>query len=144
MKNSLLSNVRWGRVLLTGLLVYALRYCTIFLVVTVYGFILAIQARGAPDQNQIQQFANQVSPWGGPILTVLLTFGAAVWVSHKVKIATSLHGVLVGLIVAMISVIFSLIFGWVINLLDIMWFFLTIASGWFGGFLYIQRGKRGA
>jgi hypothetical protein len=140
MKNSRLSNVRWGRVLLTGIVVYTLSYCIIFLVITAYGFILAFQARGAPDQDQIQQFASQVSPWGVPALALLLTFGAAVWVSRKVIIATSLHGLLVGLIVAIISVIVSLIFGWAMNLLDLMWFFLIIAAGWFSGFLY-SRGR---
>lgn len=144
MKNSLLSHVRWGRVLLTSLLVYILSYCIVFIVVTVYGSILAFKARGSPDQDQIQQFASQVSPWVGPVLTVLMTFGAAIWVTRKVKVAASTHGVLVGLFVAIISVILSLVFGWPMNSLDIMWFFLTIASGWFGGFIFMWRGKGSA
>jgi len=140
MKNSKLLNVRWGRVLLTGIVVYTLSYCIIFLVIAAYGFILAFRAQGAPDQDQIQQFATQISPWGVPALSFLLTFGATVWLSRKVVIATSLHGFLVGLIVVIISVILSLIFGWALNLLDLMWFFLIVVAGWFGGFLY-SRGK---
>ena len=135
MKKSQILHVRWGRVLLTGLVVYVLSYFTVILIITVYAFILAFQVRGAPDQVRIEQFADQVSTWGGPVLVLLLTLGAAIWVSRKVAVATSLHGLLVGLMVAIIGVILSLIFGWAMDLLDLMWFFLTMTVGWFGGVL---------
>ena len=138
MKNQF-SQVKWGRVLLTSIVVFALSYCTIFLVITAYGFILAFQARGAPDQARIQEFAGQVSPWGGPVVTVLLTFIAGIWVARKVKAVNSLQGLLVGLMVAVIGVIVSFISSQGMGLLDFMWFILIVVAGWFGGSLAGRR-----
>lgn len=133
------SDIRWGRVLLAGLVVSVLSLLVVTLVITAYGFILGIQTRGAPDQARIEQFANQVGPCGGPVLALLLTLVAAAWVARKVEAATSLHGVLVGLVVAIIGLIVPLTFGGMMGLLDLVWFVLTVAAGGLGGVL----GSRG-
>jgi len=133
MKKTQLSHISWGRVLLTGLVVYVSSYLIVILIITIYAFILAFQAQGAPDQAQINEFAIQVSPWGVPVLAVLLTFGAAFWVLRKVAASKSLHGLLIGFMVAIISVIISIITGLGTDILDLMWFFLTMGAGWFGG-----------
>ncbi|HEY6411203.1 MAG TPA: hypothetical protein VIY29_27405 [Ktedonobacteraceae bacterium] len=136
-----LAHVHWGRVLLTGVLVAILSIVLVFLVVTVYATILAIQVRGQPDQAQITRFANQVYAWDIPtILVILLTIGGAAWVARKVEIGATLHGLLVGLVAAICILILGLAFGggggW-LGMLVI--FVLTVAAGWLGGVL----GSRG-
>jgi putative membrane protein (TIGR04086 family) len=134
-----LSQVRWGRVLLTGVLVAILSSVLLYLVIAVYAASLAIQARGQPDQAQIAQFVNQVAPWGGPILAILLTIGGAVWVARKVASGATLHGFLVGLVAALIILIFGLAFGGRLDLVALLTFVLMVAAGWLGGVL----GSRG-
>ena len=134
------SNVRWGRVLLAGALVFIANFMSVFLVVSVYAVILGFEARGAPDQALIDQFASQISTWFGPVLTALLTLGAAVWVARKVEAAIILHGVLVGLIAVLIGLTVTLVFfDSSIDMPDIVRFVLAVAAGWVGGFL----GSRG-
>ena len=69
-----LSQIKWGRALLTGVVVYVLSFLLIFLIVSTYAMVLGIQARGAPDQTMIQAFANRHAPWIGPVCLVLLRF----------------------------------------------------------------------
>jgi putative membrane protein (TIGR04086 family) len=133
-----LSQVRWGRVLLTGVLVAILSTVLLYLVIAVYAASLAIQARGQPDQAQIAQFVNQVAPWGGPILAILLTIGGAVWVARKVARGATLHGLLVGLVAAISLLIVGLAFRR-LDLVALLTFVLMVAAGWLGGFL----GSRG-
>jgi len=60
--NHSLSSIRWLRVLSAALAVMALSFLILTVIITVYAFILAFQARGAPDQNAINHFAARVSP----------------------------------------------------------------------------------
>lgn len=134
------TNVRWLRVVLTAVLVVMVNYLLVTLLVTAYAFVLSIQARGAPEQAQITQFANQFAPWATPILGILLTFGAAVWVARKVETAPQLHGWLVGLVVAIIGLIIAVVFGGAADLFtDLVWFVVTIAAGGVGGVLSGRR-----
>ncbi|MBI4671719.1 MAG: hypothetical protein HY741_08645 [Chloroflexi bacterium] len=138
--NIQLSNVRWLRVVLTAVLVVVLNYVLVTLLVTVYAFVLSFQARGAPDQAQITQFANQFAPWATPLLGILLTFGAAVWVARKVETAPQLHGWLVGLFVAIIGLLLAVVFGGAEDLFaDLLWFVVTIVAGGVGGMLGARR-----
>ena len=69
-----LSQIKWGRVVLTALVVSVAGFLTAFLIVTAYAFTLAFQVRGAPDQTLIMAFADQYAPWIGPISLILFTF----------------------------------------------------------------------
>ena len=120
------SQVHWGRVLLTGVLVVIL----VFILNTVL-LVLATHVWGRPDQAQI---AIQVSSWSTYILLLLLTFGGAVWVARTVERETLLHGLLVGLVVGFILLLLSLGSGSPL-LMALVTFVLNMASGFLGGIL---------
>lgn len=122
-----LSQVKWGRVILTALVVYILSFVTVFIIVTGYASVLAFQARGAPDQIMIQAFANQYAPWIGAISLVIFTFLGARHVARRVDVALPLHGIVVGVLASLVNLIFDG-FG-VISLITLI---LTIGAGWLG------------
>jgi len=129
------SAIRWKPVLLAGIIPPVLSMIVVFLIVAVFAAGLAIQARGQPDQARINQFANQVSPWVAPGLSILLTVGAGLWVARRAGEMAQLHGLLTGVIVALIIFILDRVFGGAFNLIDALTFVLTLAAGWVGGWL---------
>ena len=68
-----LSKIRWRRVLSAAFAVIALSLLIPIVILTVYAFVLAFQARGAPDQTAINHFAASVSPKLIPWLEMVLT-----------------------------------------------------------------------
>src|SRR6266568_5057677 len=120
------SQLHWGRVLLTGVLVVMLN--TVLLV-------LATHVWGQPDQAQI---AIQVSSWSTYILLLLLTLGGAVWVARTVEREPLLHALLMGVVVGLILCLLSLGFGSPV-LRALVTFVLIMAAGFLGGLL----GSRG-
>src|SRR2546421_5154145 len=124
------SQVHWGRVLLTAVLVVIL----VFTLNTVL-LVLASNIWSRPGQAQI---AIQVSSWSTYILLLLLTFVGAVWVARTVERETLLHGLLVGMVVGLILCILSLGFGSPV-LRALVTFVLIMAAGFLGGLL----GSRG-
>jgi Na+/H+ antiporter NhaA len=125
-----LSQVHWGRVLLTGILVVIL----VVILNTVLP-LLANHVWGQPDQAQI---AIQVSSWSTYILLLLLTGSGAGWVAGKVEREAPLHGLLVGLVVGLILFLLSRGFGSPV-LVALVTFVLNAAAGLLGGVL----GSRG-
>ncbi len=125
-----LSQVHWGRVLLTGVLVVIL----VVILNTVLR-VLATHVWGQPDQAQI---AIQVSSWSTYILLLLLTGSGAVWVAGKVEREAPLHGLFVGLVVGLILFLLSRGFGSPI-LVALVTLVLNAAAGLLGGVL----GSRG-
>ena len=75
------SGIRWIRVLGAALAVIALSFFILMIIITLYAFGLAFQARGAPDQNAINHFAATVSPKLMPWLEMLLTLVVALSVA---------------------------------------------------------------
>jgi len=122
------SQIKWGRALLTGVVVYVLSFLLIFLIVSTYAMVLGIQARGAPDQTMIQAFANRHAPWIGPVCLVLFTFLGASWLARRVDAASQLHGLVVGILVGAINLILA---GFGIS--DLIATVLIVAAGWLGG-----------
>src|SRR5207245_11113111 len=98
-----LSQVQWGRVLLTGVLVVIL----VVILNTVLP-VLATHVWGQPDQAQI---AIEVSTWSTYILLLLLTGSGAAWVAGKVESEARLHGLLVGLIFGLLLLVLVRGFG---------------------------------
>ena len=129
---ALFSDVHWGRVLLTGILLVILD-----VILNTVLLLLATHIWSQPDQAQI---AIQVSSWSSYILVILLTVGGAVWVARKVEREAPLHGLLVGLVVALILLILSVGFGSPL-LMALLTFDLNLAAGWLGGVLG-SRGRK--
>jgi len=122
-----LSQVKWARVTLTALVVYILSFLAVLLIVTAYASYLGFQARGAPDQAQIQEFASQYAPWIGPISLILFTFLGAMHMARRVGSALELQGIALGVLVSLINIIFD-----GLGLGVLVATILTIASGWLG------------
>ena len=102
-----LSQIKWGRVIMTALVVSVAGFLTTFLIVTAYAFILAFQARGAPDQTLIMAFADQYAPWLGPISLILFTFLGALYLARRVDNAVTLHGIVLGVLVSLANISFG-------------------------------------
>jgi putative membrane protein (TIGR04086 family) len=124
------SQMYWGRVLLTGILVVIL-----VIILNTVLFVLASHVWSQPDQAQI---AISVSAWSTYILLLLLTFGGAIWVARTVEREPLLHGLLMGVVVGLIICILSLGFGSPI-LRSLITLVLNMAAGFIGGIV----GSRG-
>ena len=129
---ALFSDVHWGRVLLTGVLLVILD--------VILNTVLLLLATHIWSQSDQAQIAIQVSSWSSYILVILLTVGGAVWVARKVEREAPLHGFLVGLVVALILLIISVGFGSPL-LMALLTFDLNLAAGWLGGVLG-SRGRK--
>ena len=129
---ALFSDVHWGRVLLTGVLLVILD--------VILNTVLLLLATHIWSQRDQAQIAIQVSSWSSYILVILLTVGGAVWVARKVEREAPLHGFLVGLVVALILLILSVGFGSPL-LMALLTFDLNLAAGWLGGVLG-SRGRK--
>ena len=137
--NHSLSSIRWLRVLSAALAVIALSFLLLAVIVAVYAFVLAFQARGAPDQSAISHFAARVSPKLLPWLEVSLTFLAAVMVARRAEQARATHGLLIGILAGLLSLAVPLAFAGRLGSRNLVLFLIIVGLGWVGGFV----GKKG-
>ncbi len=121
--------MKWGRILVAGIGTCVAVLLIITLVVTGYAFKLAFEARGAPDQTRIAQFAEYLGRSSWWVLQILVTVPAAAWAVRKVQSSRQLHGVLTGLVVAATG----LAMGFTMSVRTIAEFALTVGAGWLGG-----------
>lgn len=130
-----LSDVRWGRVLLAGIATLILTFVVVFLVVTIYASYLGFQARGAPDTDAIDAFANSVSPWLNPLTTVILTFFTARWAARGAKAGKLINGVVVGVFVVVAGwFLAAFVFnGFSFSMTAVVERVLVLVAGWLGG-----------
>ncbi len=133
---SQLSQIKWGRVALTTVLVYVISFVTVFLIVTGYATYLAFQMRGAPDRNLINAFANQYAPWIGPISLILFTFLGALWLGRRVETSTQLHGLIVGILVSLVNMLLG--GAGAFSLGTLIATVLIIGAGWLAGRLTVK------
>ena len=121
-----LSQIKWVCVLLTALAVTLLSFITVFVVVTAYASILAFQARGAPDMEMINAFANQYAPWIGPVSLIVFTVFGAIHVARRVDVP-QINWIVLGALVSLINLLFG-----GLSLGVLLTTILTIFTGWFG------------
>jgi len=133
--------IRWGRITRAGVLAPLLSFVLVTMIVTVYAFALAFQARGRPDAARINQFTAQVAPWATWALTALLTLLGALWVARAVPSRAQLHGLLVGVVAALLSLLLSLFGARGVQLTTVVARALIVAAGWVGG-LIAARARR--
>jgi hypothetical protein len=129
-----LSQIKWGRVIITAVAVWALSILTAFIVVTVYAGYLGFQARGAPDQAMITAFADQYAPWVGVISFTLFTLLGAMWLARRVETAVLLHGILLGALASLVGIIIDGVSrsAFIVTI-------LTITAGWLGAQLSSRK-----
>jgi hypothetical protein len=140
--NPSLSSIRWLRVLSAALAVMALSFLILTVIVAGYAFVLAFQARGAPDQSAISHFAARVSPKLMPWLEALLTFIAAVIVARRAETARATHGLFIGILAGLLSLAVPLAFAGRLGLRNLVLFLIIVVLGWVGGFVGQKRTDR--
>jgi hypothetical protein len=129
---SLQSGMRWRRVLGSAAAVIALSFLVLMGIVVVYAFILAFQARGAPDQTAISHFARTISPRLMPWLEALLTFLVG-WRIGRRADAAKADAVLVGALSGLLSAAVVLAFGGHLGVRHLLIFLALTGLGWSGG-----------
>jgi hypothetical protein len=137
--NDPLSSIRWLRVLSAALAVMALSFLILTVIVAVYAFVLAFQARGAPDPSAISHFAAKVSPKLMPWLEGALTFLAAVIVARRAEKASVTHGLFIGILAGMLSLAVPLAFAGRLGLRNLVLFLIIVGLGWVGGLVGQKR-----
>ena len=140
--NYSLSSIRWLRVLGAAVAVIAVSFLILMVVVTVYVFVLAFQARGAPDQNAINHFAARVSPKLMPWLEMLLTLVVALIAARRAEKAGIIHGFFIGILAGLLSLAVTLAFGGRLGLHSLVFFLIVAGLGWLGGFAGRKRTVR--
>lgn len=133
------SRVLWLRILSAALGVVALSFFILTVITAVYAFILAFQARGAPDQTAISHFAAWVNPKLMPWLEGFLTFLGAVWITRRTREATAIDGLFIGILAGLLSFAVILAFGGRVGLRALLIFLAVVGLGWLGGFVGQKR-----
>lgn len=129
------ARVRWRRVVGASFAVVASSFLILIVIVTVYAFVLAFQARGAPNQTAIQHFAASVSPKLMRWIEAVMTFLFALIVARKAEEACIVSGLIVGILAGLLSAAITLAFGGRIGLHNSVFLLVVAALGWLGGFL---------
>ena len=117
----------------------AVSFLILAVIVAAYAFLLAFQARGAPDQTAINHFAARISPRLMPWLEVFLTFPAATVVARRTEPAGAAHGLFIGILAGLFSLAVPLAFGGRLGLHNGVFFLITLGLGWLGGFVGQKR-----
>jgi hypothetical protein len=130
-----LSKVRWRRVLGAAFAVIALSFLIPIVIITVYAFVLAFRARGAPDQTAINHFAASVSPKLMPWLEMVLTLLLAFRVARRTEGASIISGLIIGILAGLLSLAVTLAFGERLGLHNSLFLLIVVALGWLGGFV---------
>jgi len=138
MTNSL-SGIRWRRVLGAAFAVIALSFLIPIVIITVYAFVLALQARGAPDQTAINHFAASITPKLMPWLEMVLTLLLAFRVARRTEGASIISGLIVGILAGLLSLAVTLAFGGRLGLHNSLFLLSVVALGWLGGFIGKRR-----
>lgn len=136
------SRIRWLRVLSAALAVMALSFLSLMVIVAAYAFLLAFQARGAPDQSAINQFAARISPKLMPWLEGLLTFLAAAMVARRTARASATHGLFIGILAGLLSLAVPLAFSGRLGWRNLVFFLMVVGLGWVGGLVGRKRTDR--
>ena len=137
-----LSSIRWLRVLGAALAVIGLSFLILTIIVAGYAFVLAFQARGAPDQSAISHFAARLSPKLMPWLEMFLTFFAAVVVARRAEKVGAAHGLRIGILAGLLSLAVPLAFAGRLGLRNLVLFLIIVGLGWVGGLVAQKRTDR--
>lgn len=126
-----LSNIKWGRVALGVVIALVIAFGSSIFVVTGYAAYLSVQARGAPDQVMINEFADRYAAGIRIIFIGVGTLVGGFLAGRKAKADALQNGLMVGLITAFIDLAPSIFGGF--SLWVIVRFILATGGGWLGG-----------
>jgi putative membrane protein (TIGR04086 family) len=127
-----LSQVHWGLVLKTGILLYIL--------ISILGLGLSLLLLAFLNWGHVEPHsAFQAFSWITALLVIGVTGYGASRVARKVECAAPLHGLLVGLVVALISLLLDLVLSGGIDPVGLLLSVAVVAAGWLGGVLGSRR-----
>ena len=129
------SKIRCRHVLGASFAAIALSFLILMMIVTIYAFRLALQARGAHDQTAINHFAASLSPALMPWLEMALTLLFAFGVARRTEEASVISGLIVGILAGLFSMAVTLAFGGQLGLHNSLFLLMVVALGWLGGFI---------
>jgi hypothetical protein len=133
--NSSILRLRWLRILGAALAVVAFSFVALMIVTAGYAFVLACQARGAPDQSAINRFAAQISPRLMPWLECLLALVLSFTVGRKTHECSTIQGLLIGILAGMLGLAVALFFRGHLSSSTIVFSFGVAGAGCIGGLL---------
>jgi hypothetical protein len=113
--------------------VVALSILILTAMTTVYALVLALQARGAPDQSAINHFAASVSPKLMPWLEMSLTLLVAFRIARRAPKAGITHGLAIGILAGLLSLAVALAFGVRLGFHSMGFLAVVAGLGWLGG-----------
>ena len=123
------SGLRWGRILLAGLLAEVTTIIIIVLIVTIYDFTVG----AGQTEAQRQAFAGQAGYYVAPLAGAVATFLFALWVGRKAQMRIVLHGMLVSVVATLLSVGFLVAAPPQTRTMYIASYVLKLLSGYAGG-----------
>jgi hypothetical protein len=133
------ASLKWGRIVAAVIGGYVVSFLVQFCVVSLYATLLAFQARGAPNMDAINAFADQNSSWLGGVAAVVASALAAAWAVRKVEPGTAqLHGLIIGAGVGLVGLILDFVLGG-LGLLSLVIVVLAVGGGWLGSMLGRKR-----
>jgi hypothetical protein len=86
--------MRWGRIVVAGLIGELIPIILLVAVVAVFG---------PRELGAAQAFAEKTGHWFGPLAGVLVSFLAALWVARRLEHGQVAHGIAVGVLIALID-----------------------------------------
>jgi hypothetical protein len=127
------------RAVLFGLLSQLLAFLVSILVVTVYATYLAFQARGAPNQQLINQFAASSSPWVTALAGLALVFLFSLRLVKGAHRHSITFGIVLGVSAAVCAAATAFAFTSHISLKSLLVPAVLVLSGWAGSVLGSRR-----
>lgn len=132
-----LSNIKWGWVMLGVVIAFLIAYGVSVLTVTGYATYLAFQARGAPDQALINEFAATYAEIVGSIFFGVGTLVGGLMAGRKAKKNAGNNGLAVGLITAIICLVLDFLGS--PNVWTVVGVVLSLGGGVWGGRIASRR-----
>lgn len=123
----------WLRILGAALGVIAASFISSMIVIFVYALVLAIQARGAPNQTTINHFAAAISPKMLPWLELFWAFTLSFRIGRKTEAESSTQGLFIGILAGMLSLLIPLCFRGGLSLFSVFLLLGIIGCGYIGG-----------
>jgi hypothetical protein len=124
-----ISQVKWSRIIISVIAVVLLSYLVTTLIIAGYAFVLAVQARGTPDQFLISQFAGRISVITVYICYLIFLFLATLWANRKLLPEQMVHGIIIGILVIIIDIPLTYLFGQHLRLIDLFGYLLILGVG---------------
>jgi hypothetical protein len=122
------SDLQWKQIIVGGIAPHVISTGLLIVAIIAYTFLLAFGTGGEPDPGSLQQFNTVSGTQVYPIVTILLTIGAARWVARRVDSDKAmLHGVAVGVLAGLIGFAFG-----ALDAMMLVRFLLTVGAGVLG------------